>query len=71
MFVTSETIKKLFIALYADENILYINEDFGVAVFNCNEMVILNIDLNKTNLNNNFDEDDPDIVSLLYLKMSR
>ena len=37
-----------------DENILYFDEDSSNVVFNCNEMGILNIDLN-----NNFDEDDP------------
>ena len=51
--------KKRFIALYADESILYFNEDSNNVVFNCNEMDILNIDLNKINLDNNFDEDDP------------
>ena len=35
-FVTSKMIKKLFTALYADENILYFNEDSGNIVFNCN-----------------------------------
>ena len=31
-FVTSKMIKELFTALYADENILYFNEDSGGAV---------------------------------------
>ena len=35
-FVTSKMIKKLFTALYADENILSFNEDSGNIVFNCN-----------------------------------
>ena len=42
-----------------DENILYFDEDSSNVVFNCNEMGILNIDLNNTNFDNNFDEDDP------------
>ena len=66
-FVTSEMIKKLFITLYADENILYFNEDSGNVVFICNEMGILNIDLNNINLDNNFDEDDPDTIILIRL----
>ena len=33
-FVTSEMIKKLFTALYADENILYFNEASDNVVFN-------------------------------------
>ena len=32
-FVTSKVIKKLFTALYTDENILYLNEDSGNVVF--------------------------------------
>ena len=52
-------IKKLFTALYVDENILYFDEDFDSVAFNYNEMGILNIDLNCISLDdNNFDEDD-------------
>ena len=65
--VTSKMIKNLFTALYADENILYFNEDSGCVVFNCHEMGILNIDLNNINLDNKFDEDDPDILILIRL----
>ena len=35
-FVASKIVKKVFTALYADENILYFNEDSGNVVFNCN-----------------------------------
>ena len=55
-------IKKLFAAFYANENILYFDEDFGNVVFNCNKMDILDIDLNNINLDNNFAEDDPCIL---------
>ena len=55
-FVTSKMIKKLFTALYVDENILYFNEDSGNVVFSCNEMSIFNIDIIYVNLDNNFDE---------------
>ena len=51
--------------MYADENILYFNEHFDNVVFNCNEMGILNIDLNNINLDNNFDEDDLDTIILI------
>ena len=60
-------IKKLFTSFYADNNILYFNEDFGNAVFSCNEMGILNIDINNINLDNNFDKDDPDTFILIRL----
>ena len=60
--------KKYFIDLYADENILYFNEDSSNVVFNCNGMGILNIDLNNINLEDtNFEEDDPDTIILIKL----
>ena len=49
-----------FIALYGYENILDFNEDSGNVLCSCNEMGVLNIDLNNINLENNFDEDDPE-----------
>ena len=61
-FVTSKTIKGLFTALHADKNILYFNEDSGNVVCSCNEMGILNINLNNINPDNNFDEDDLDTM---------
>ena len=61
-FVTSKMIKTLFTALCEYENILYFDEDFGNVAFNCNEMSILNIDLNNINLDNNFDEDNPGTI---------
>ena len=59
--------QKKITALHADENILYFNEDSGNVVFNCDEMGILNIVLNIINLDNNLDEDDPDIMILIRL----
>ena len=41
------------------------NEDSGIVVYPCNELGILNIDLNDVNLDNNFDEDDPDTFILI------
>ena len=60
-------IKKLFTALNADGNIHYFNEDSGNVAFICNGMDILNIDINNINLDNNFDEDDPDAIILIRL----
>ena len=57
-FVTNKMIKKLYTAFCADENIIYFDEDSGNALFFCNEMRILNIDLNNINLDNIIDEDD-------------
>ena len=69
-FAASKMIKGLYNALYADENILYFNEDSGNLVFSCNEMDVFNIDLNNINLDNNFDEDDPDTIVLIKLLVS-
>ena len=66
-FVTSEIIKKPFTALYVDENILFFNEGSGDAIFNFNGMGILNIDHENINLDNHFDEDDPDTIILIRL----
>ena len=46
-------IKKLFIALYADENIFYLNKDFVDIIFDYNETGTLNIDLINVSLGNN------------------
>ena len=66
-FVTSKMIKKLFTVLCADENMLYFNKDSVDVVSNCNEMGIPNIDLNNINLDNNFDKEDPDTITLVSL----
>ena len=68
LFVTSKMIKILFTYLYADENILYFNEDSGNVIINCNEMSILNIDLDNINFDDTcYDEVDPDTIILIKL----
>ena len=54
-------VRKLFTALYADENIPYFNEDSVDAIFNYNEMGMVKIDLNII-LDNNFEEEDPNLL---------
>ena len=66
-FVTSQMIKELYTVLYADENILYFNEDSGNVTFCCNEMGILDIGFNNINVDNNFYEHDPDTIILSRL----
>ena len=61
--VTSKMTNELYTALCAYENIPYFND----VVFSCTEMGILNIDINNTNLDNDFVEDDPDTVILIRL----
>ena len=46
---------------------IYLNEYFGNVLFSCNEISILNIDLNSINLDNKFDEDDHDTIILIRL----
>ena len=42
---------------------LYFNEDFGNVAFSCNEMGILNIDLNNISHDDtNYNEDDPETI---------
>ena len=61
-------IKNIFTVLYADENIIYFNEDSGNVVFSCNKISFPNIDLNDINLDDtNYEEDDPDTIILIRL----
>ena len=54
-------IKKLMINV--DDSILFFNEDSGDAIFSCNKMDILSIDLNNINLDDtNYDEDDRETI---------
>ena len=55
-FVISRMIKTRFIDFYAYENVFYFNYDSDTVVFICNEMGILNIDLNSINYDDKFDE---------------
>ena len=51
-FASNKMIKELFTALYAKENILYLNEGSSSVIFSCNEIDILNMNLNDINLDN-------------------
>ena len=64
-FVTSKILEKFHDVLNANDDILlFFDKDFSKATFFANQMGILGIDLDKTNLgeNNNFYEDYPDTV---------
>ena len=63
-FVTSKILEKFHIALLADDDILFFNEDFNKFTFIANQRYILVVDLDIINLdeNNDFDEDDPDTI---------
>ena len=51
-FASNKMIKELFTTLNANENILYLNEDSSSVIFSCNEIDILNMNLNDINLDN-------------------
>ena len=50
--------------MYADDGLLFFDEDSGDITFCCDEMGILSVNLNNINLDKNFDEDDSDTVIL-------
>ena len=66
-FVTSKVNEKLCTALYANNDLLFSDEDSGDVTFCFNEMGILNVNLNNIIFDNNFDEDDPDTIILVRL----
>ena len=67
-FVRRKMVKKRLTALYADKNILCFNKNSDDAVFPCNKMGILSIDLNIINLDDtNFGEDDPKTTSCIRI----
>ena len=67
-FITSKMIKKLFTALYADENKLYFNEDSSNVTFSCNGIDILSANLKSIILDDtNYEEDDLDTIILIRL----
>ena len=53
--------------MYADDGLLFFDEDSGDITFCCDEMGILSVNLNNINLDKNFDEDDSDTVILIRL----
>ena len=61
-FATSKMSKKLYIALYAHDSLPLLDEDSSGVTFCCNQLGNLNVNLNNINLDNNFDEDDPDTI---------
>ena len=63
LIIYSILMKTLVIPQNAVDNILHFNEDPCNPTFSCNEMGILNIDLNNINLDDtNYDEGDPEII---------
>ena len=66
-FVTSKMIKKLYTALYADDDLFFFDEDSVDVTFCCNEICILSVNRNNINLDINFDEDNSDTITLIRL----
>ena len=57
-FVTSKMREKFDNTLNTNDDVLFLNEDFDKATIIVNQKHILAVDLEKINLNNNFDKDD-------------
>ena len=66
-FVTSKMLENFDNALHANDDILFYNEDFDKVTFIANQKHILAVDLDKINLESNFDEDDPDTI--IYIRI--
>ena len=62
--VKCKMLKKFHDALNANDDILFFDEDFSKVSFSANQMGILDVDLDKINLDddNNFDEDHSEII---------
>ena len=60
-FLTSKLLEK-FDVLHPNDDILFFSEDFDKVTFIADQKHILDVDLVRINLGNNFDEDDPDTV---------
>ena len=62
-FVRSYMIKKLDDDLFADHDILFLDEDSGNVKFSSDKMAIFSVDLNNIKLDDvNSDEDDPEAI---------
>ena len=53
--------------MYADDGLLFFDENSCDVTFCCDEMAILSVNRNNINLDNDFDEDDPDTIILIRL----
>ena len=65
-FVTSKMLEKSNHALHANDDILFYNEDFNKVTIIANQKHVLAVDLEKINIDNNFDEDDPILLFISY-----
>ena len=60
-------IHKLLTSLYADDNVLYFNEDSGDFIFSFNEIGILSIDLNNINLDDTNKDETETVIDVRLL----
>ena len=66
-FVTIKMIKKLDDAFFATDDITLINEGSNNVTSFCGEMGILSVDVDKINLDFNFDENHPETI--IYVRL--
>ena len=65
--VTSKIIKQRYTVLYANDGLLFFDEDSDDVIFCCDEIGILCANLNNINLDNNFDGNNPDTIICIRL----
>ena len=67
-FVTNKMLEKLDDTLFANDDVIFINEGSNNVKFFGGEIGILSVDLDKTNLNDvSIDEDNPETISHVRL----
>ena len=67
-FVTNKMLEKLDDTLFANDDVIFINEGSNNVKFFGGEIGILSVDLDKTNLNDvSIDEDNPETISHVSL----
>ena len=60
-------LKIFYTVLFADEFLVFFDKDSSNAIFCCNEMSFRTVNLNNINLDNNFEEGNPDTIIVIRL----
>ena len=60
--VLLQMLEKFDNALHVNDDIIFYNEDFDKSTFIAYQKHILTVDIKKNNLDNNSDENDPDVI---------
>ena len=66
-FVTNKMIKNFYTDLYAEDDLLFLDNDSADVTSCCNKIDILSVNRNNINLGDNFDKNDSDVIILIRL----